>query len=87
VERVQEGTVNRTAVFPRLVVEAALRHRATAVILAHNHPSGEPEPSAADRQLTRKLRRLLGDLDIAVHDHIILAGPRYYSFAERGEMD
>ncbi|SHF42288.1 DNA repair protein RadC [Desulfacinum infernum DSM 9756] len=87
VERIQEGTVNRTAVFPRLVVEAALRHRATAVILAHNHPSGEPEPSAADRQLTRKLRRLLGDLDIAVHDHIILAGPRYYSFAERGEMD
>ncbi|WP_448382224.1 RadC family protein [Desulfosoma sp.] len=86
-ERIQEGTVNRTAVFPRLVVEAALRHRATAVILAHNHPSGDPEPSAADRQLTKKLKRLLQDMDIAVHDHIILAGKRYYSFAERGEMD
>ncbi len=86
-ERIQEGTVNRTAVFPRLVVEAALKHRATAVIFAHNHPSGDPEPSAADRQLTRKLKRLLQDLDIAVHDHIILAGNRYYSFAEKGEMD
>ncbi|ROQ92139.1 RadC family protein [Desulfosoma caldarium] len=86
-ERLQEGTVNRTAVFPRLVVEAALKHRATALILAHNHPSGDPEPSTADRQLTRKLKRLLQELDIAVHDHIILAGDRYYSFAEKGEMD
>jgi len=86
-ERIQEGTVNRTAVFPRLVVEAALKHRATAVIFAHNHPSGNPEPSSADRQLTRKLKRLLHELDITVHDHIILAGNRYYSFAERGEMD
>lgn len=86
-ERLQEGTVNRTAVFPRLVVEAALKHRATAVIFAHNHPSGDPLPSAADRQMTRKLRRLLQELDIAVHDHIILAGTQYYSFAERGEMD
>lgn len=87
VEHLQEGTVNRTAVFPRRVVEAALKHRATAVILAHNHPSGNPEPSTADRQLTRRLKRLLQELDIAVHDHIILAGTRYYSFAEQGEMD
>ncbi len=86
-ERIQEGTVNRAVVFPRLVVEAALRHRASAVILAHNHPSGDPEPSTADRRLTRKLCRLLKDLDIAVHDHIIVAGPRYYSFAEKGEME
>lgn len=87
VEHLQEGTVNRATVFPRRVVEAALKHRATAVILAHNHPSGNPEPSTADRQVTRKLKRLLMELDIAVHDHIILAGTRYYSFAEQGEMD
>jgi DNA repair protein RadC len=86
-ETIQRGTVNRAAVFPRLVVEAALKHRATAVILAHNHPGGDPQPSSADRQLTRKLQRLLSDLDIMVHDHIIIAGPdRYYSFAERGEL-
>lgn len=85
-ERIQEGTVNRTAVFPRLVVDAALKHRATAVILAHNHPSGDPRPSEADRQITRKLSGLLKALDIAVHDHIIIAGTTSYSFAEHGEM-
>lgn len=87
-ETIQQGTVNRAAVFPRLVVETALKHRATALILAHNHPGGDAQPSAADRQLTRKLRRLLSELDIVVHDHIIVAGPdRYYSFAENGELE
>jgi DNA repair protein RadC len=86
-ERIQRGSVNRTAVFPRLVAEASLKHRATAVILAHNHPGGDPKPSSADRQLTRKLKRLLNDLDILVHDHIIIAGPNYFSFAENGELE
>jgi len=86
-EEIQRGSVNRTAVFPRLVVEACLKHRATAVILAHNHPGGDPSPSSADRQLTRKLKRLLSDLDIQVHDHIIVAGLAYYSFAEHQELE
>jgi DNA repair protein RadC len=86
-ERIQKGSVNRTAVFPRLVVEAIVKHRATAVILAHNHPGGDPNPSAADRQLTRRLIKLLADLDIHVHDHIIIAGPHYFSFAEHGELE
>lgn len=86
-ERIQRGTVNRTAVFPRQVVEASLKHRASAVILAHNHPGGDPRPSSADRQLTRKLKKLLNDLDIVVHDHIIIAGPRYFSFNESGELE
>lgn len=86
-ERIQRGTVNRTAVFPRLVVETALKHRATALILAHNHPGGDPEPSAADQALTRKLKRLLTDLDIALHDHIIIAGQRSHSFAESGGLE
>lgn len=86
-EEIQRGTVNRTAVFPRQVVEAALKHSATAVILAHNHPGGDPSPSAADRQLTRKLKRILNDLDITVHDHIIIAGPRHFSFAENGGLE
>ncbi len=88
VEQVQRGSVNRTAVFPRLVVEASLKHRATAVILAHNHPGGGALPSSADRQLTTKLRKILGDLDIVVHDHIIVAGHnQYYSFAESGGLE
>lgn len=86
-EELQRGSVNRTAVYPRLVVETSLKHRATAVILAHNHPGGDPNPSPADRQLTRKLKKILSDLDITVHDHIIIAGSRYYSFAEQGEME
>ena len=86
-EQIQRGSVNRAAVFPRLVVEASLKHRATAVIFAHNHPGGDPQPSAADRQLTRKLKRILNDLDIIVHDHIIIAGPQYFSFAEHGELE
>lgn len=86
-EEIQRGSVNRTAVFPRLVVEACLKHRATAIILAHNHPGGDPHPSSADRQLTRKLKRLLNELDIQVHDHIIVAGLAHYSFAEHQEME
>ncbi len=85
-EEIQRGSVNRTAVFPRLVVEASVKHRATAVILAHNHPSGDPQPSSADRQITAKLKKLLGELDILVHDHIIIAGPHYFSFAENGGL-
>ncbi len=85
-ENIQKGTVNRTAVFPRLVVEAGVKHRATAVILAHNHPSGDPQPSTADRHITTKLKKLLTELDIQVHDHIIIAGPNYFSFAENGGL-
>ena len=86
-EKIQQGTVNRTAVFPRLVVEAGLRHRAVGLILAHNHPGGDPTPSDADRRLTQKLKKILSELDILVHDHIIIAGPNYYSFAENGGLD
>jgi DNA repair protein RadC len=87
-ERTQKGSINRTAVFPRLVVEACLKHRATAVILAHNHPGGGPQPSQADVQLTLRLRKILGDLDITVHDHIIIAGPnQHYSFAQNGGLE
>ena len=58
------------------------------MILAHNHPSGGPLPSAADRQLTQKLKKILGDIDIVVHDHIIIAGNnQFYSFAAIGGLE
>lgn len=78
------GTLNQTAVYPREVVRRALELNAAAVILAHNHPSGYPEPSAADRNLTCSLQNALGQLDIRVLDHIIVAGHRQYSFARHG---
>lgn len=78
------GTVSHTEVHPREVVKAALRHNAAAVILAHNHPSGETAPSPADKTLTHKLVQALGLVDIRVLDHLISGGREVFSFAEHG---
>jgi len=78
------GTLAQTAVYPREVARQALRLNAAGVIFAHNHPSGVCEPSAADRLLTDTLRRALEQIDVAVLDHLIVAGNRCTSFAERG---
>jgi DNA repair protein RadC len=78
------GTVSQTAVYPREVVKAALVANAASVILAHNHPSGVAEASRADRMLTDALKSSLMTVDIAVLDHLIVAGSTTVSFAERG---
>ena len=78
------GTLDGAAVYPREVAVRALRNRAAAVILAHNHPSGVAEPSAADRRITERLSAALGLLDIRVLDHIIVGRGRTFSFAEQG---
>lgn len=80
------GTLTQTSVYPREVVKEALLRNAAGVILAHNHPSGEPEPSAADRALTHALKAALALVDVRVLDHIIVAGIRQYSFAEHGVL-
>jgi len=68
----QQGTVDHTPVYPREVVKRALELSATAVILVHNHPSGDPSPSAADIQMTQSIVEVAKPLGIAVHDHIIV---------------
>jgi DNA repair protein RadC len=79
------GTLTQTSVYPREVVKAALASNAAAVILAHNHPSGVSEPSAADEMLTRNLKTALAMVDVKVLDHFIVAGTGVpLSFAERG---
>ena len=78
------GTLTQTAVYPREVVKAALLANAAGVLLAHPHPSGVCEPSMADRALTQALKAALALVDISVLDHIIVAGPTSYSFAEHG---
>ena len=83
-EELARGSVDGAAVYPREVVKAALRHNAAAVILAHNHPSGVTEPSAADRQLTDRLKTALGAVDIRVLDHLVIGEGAPASFAERG---
>ena len=77
------GTINAASVYPREVVKAVLYANAATVILAHNHPSGIPEPSPSDIAITKKLSDALGLIDVQVLDHIIV-GETAFSFAERG---
>jgi len=83
-ELIFRGTLTHTSVYPREVVKSALAHNAASLILAHNHPSGHPEPSAADRVLTTQLATVLSMVDVRVIDHFIVAGNRIVSFAEQG---
>ncbi|MEM1402087.1 MAG: DNA repair protein RadC [Pseudomonadota bacterium] len=78
------GTIDGAAVYPREVVTRALRHRAAAVIAAHNHPSGMVIPSEADKALTRRLKSALGLVDVRLLDHVIVGRGAFYSFAESG---
>jgi DNA repair protein RadC len=68
----QIGTVDHTPVYPREVIKRALELSATAIILVHNHPSGDPTPSQADIQMTKAIIDIAGPLGISVHDHIIV---------------
>ena len=72
-EAQQRGTVDHTPVYPREVAKRALELGASAIIMVHNHPSGDPTPSKADIEMTREVQKALAGLDIALHDHIIVA--------------
>ncbi len=78
------GTLTQTSVYPREVLKEAIAYNAAAVIFAHNHPSGSPDPSRADIQLTTDLQKILGLIDVKVLDHFIVTGEKSTSFAERG---
>ena len=83
-EELFRGTLAQTSVYPREVVKAALRLNAATLILAHNHPSGLAEPSAADQVLTRTLKSALALVDVRVLDHLVITRQSVFSFAERG---
>lgn len=84
-EELFRGSLTQTSVYPREVVKRAMARNAAAVILAHNHPSGVAEPSAADEHLTHSLKQALALVDVRVVDHFIVAGTAMpLSFAERG---
>jgi DNA repair protein RadC len=85
-ETVQKGIANQAVVYPRQVLERALRKKASAIILAHNHPSGHVRPSDADIRLTKTIQETARALDILVHDHIIIGENRFFSFREEGLM-
>lgn len=83
-EELFRGTLTQTSVYPREVVKGALARNASALAVAHNHPSGEAEPSRADEMLTQTLKSALSLVDVRVIDHFVVAGDRVISFAERG---
>lgn len=83
-EELFRGTVDGASIHPREVVRACIERNAVAVVLAHNHPSGSPEPSAADRAITRELRNALDLVGVRVLDHLIIGHGTPVSLAERG---
>lgn len=78
------GTLNHTAVYPREIVKLALAQNAAAVIIAHNHPSGAPEPGKADRMITKRVADALDLVEIRLLDHFVVGHKDVVSFAERG---
>ncbi len=83
-EEMFSGTIDAASVYPREVVKSALQHNAKSIILCHNHPSGNPEPSGADRRITRRLSDALNFIDVNVLDHFVVGAEGVVSFAERG---
>jgi DNA repair protein RadC len=83
-EKMNEGTVNHVPCYPREIVRRALAVHATAMVLAHNHPSGDPTPSREDIAMTREIKAAADALRIKVHDHVIIARERWLSFAQEG---
>jgi DNA repair protein RadC len=80
----QEGTVDHTPVYPREVVKRALELGASAIILVHNHPSGDPTPSRADIEMTRQIQAAAKALKIDLHDHLVIGGGKHASFKALG---
>ena len=83
-EVMSEGSVKETPIYPREIIRRALELGATALILAHNHPSGDPTPSRGDIEGTRRLAAVASGLDIIVHDHVVVARSGWSSFRSLG---
>jgi len=86
IEELSRGTLNASIVHPREVFKAAVDHLGASVLVAHNHPSGNPEPSGEDLAITRQLADAGKILGIPLHDHLIVAGNAFVSLAERGHL-
>lgn len=79
-----QGTINHTAIYPRELVKRALDHHATAIILVHNHPSGDPTPSQEDVAMTREIKQAAQALSIVLHDHVIIGNGKWVSLKRLG---
>ena len=79
-----KGTLTTSAVYPREIIKIALKNSTAALICAHNHPSGNLNPSRDDLSITKKIKAALDAVDIAFHDHLIIAGDGWYSLSDNG---
>jgi DNA repair protein RadC len=86
-EDLGEGTVTEAVAFPRKIVESALRHKATSVIIAHNHPGGVAEPSKNDDAMTKAINDALKTVDVDLQEHIIINDDGFYSYRKNGFFD
>jgi len=86
IEKLFSGTISTAAVYPREIVKRVLDLKATAIILSHNHPSGDITPSSSDFMITARTQAALTSIDVALHDHLIV-GQDFYSFAENGFLE
>jgi DNA repair protein RadC len=86
IEKLFSGTIATAAVYPREIVKRVLELKSTAIILSHNHPSGDITPSSSDFAITARVQAALSSIDVALHDHLII-GKDFYSFAEHGFLE
>ena len=86
IEKISDGTINCSILYPREIIKRVILLKATAVILVHNHPSGDPEPSPEDKKVTMKVGISLLSMDVQLHDHIII-GDDYYSMTDSGILE
>ena len=86
-ENLSEGTVSEAVAFPRRIVEEALNHHATTVIIAHNHPGGLPEPSDNDDSITQQIKNALHPVNFTLQEHVIIAQDGFYSYRQNGILD
>ena len=86
IEKLFSGTISTSAVYPREIVKKVLELKATAIIISHNHPSGDITPSSSDFMITAQIHAALASINVALHDHLIIAKD-FYSFAENGFLE
>ena len=84
-DKVATGSLTSSSIYPRELIKLALKYKAGAVVVSHNHPSGDPQPSNEDKQMTLKLAFSFKAIDVSLLDHIIV-GDSYFSFADEGIM-
>ena len=86
-ESLFKGTIDRSVVYPRLIIERVLKYQAKGIIFAHNHPSGDLKPSKKDIEITLEMQEILDKVDIKLLDHVIVSDSNYFSFYENGLIE